>query len=74
MPNHSSEIPGEPDRILRAEPGDRVGYVASADSAEPTSGVVRYVGPVKGLGQRGHWFGVELEVSSRNLYLCDAHM
>ena len=56
------EIPVEPGRILGAEPGDRVGYVASADSAEPALGVIRYVGPVKGLGPRGHWFGVELQV------------
>ena len=56
------EIPVEPGRILGAEPGDRVGYVASADSAEPAPGVIRYVGPVKGLGPRGHWFGVELQV------------
>ena len=36
--------------------------MASADSAEPALGVIRYVGPVKGLGPRGHWFGVELQV------------
>ena len=41
-------------------PGDRVGYVWSADAATPVAGVVRYVGPVKGLGEDGHWFGVEL--------------
>ena len=45
-------------------PGDRVGYVWSADAVTPAAGVVRYVGPVKGLGEDGHWFGVELlEVS-----------
>ena len=56
---------GWPMRIeLGAEPGERVGYVASAESAEPALGVIRYVGPVKGLGPRGHWFGVELQVSS----------
>ena len=41
-------------------PGDRVGYVWSADAVTPAAGVVRYVGPVKGLGEDGHWFGVEL--------------
>ena len=45
-------------------PGDRVGYVWSADAVTPAAGVVRYVGPVKGLGEDGHWFGGELlEVS-----------